>query len=271
MKGFIYQKLQVLFFVSYLCQFQCLFAADEWVSTDVRSFSLGNIHAIGSEWLNPAAIAFSEQKRIGLSISNRFQMSELNTAALYLASPNKRLDMAFRAVTFGYEDYRLTQMQGNFAKQVFADFAIGIHLAYLHESSIMEEESSSAFSSGLGIYHRLNEQLDWAVSGENLLTTQKDLPWNVYAGIQYRPADAAGLFLEAGYNKENALHFSAGFEYLISDALILRSGYHSGTRTPSFGVAYLWDCWTVDVGFSIHSVLGASAMIGVSYKLTIDN
>ncbi|GHS99182.1 hypothetical protein FACS189421_09150 [Bacteroidia bacterium] len=266
MKGFIVLKI-VLFFLFCLFSFQDLFATDPLISTDVRSFSLGNIRALSDELLNPATVSFSEKKQLGISVFNRFEMSELNTASLYLKYPHKLLDMGIKLATFGYEDYRLTQLQGSFSKKIVEDLAIGIQLTYLNESSRWEEASRSHFSSGLGIYYLLNEQVDLALLGENLLHTSENASPNGYAGMKYKASGNMAFLLEAGGGKEIPFRFSAGLEYTVFERFTIRSGYDSGSQTPSFGAAYRWNRWTMDVGFSLHSVLGISSMIGVNYEL----
>jgi hypothetical protein len=266
MKGFIVLK-KVLFFFFFLFPFQDLFATDPLFSTDVRSFSLGNIRALSDELLNPATVSFSDKKQLGVAVFNRFEMNELKTASLYLKYPHKLLDTGVKLAAFGYEDYRLTQLQGSFSKKVFTGFAIGIQLTFLNESSRWEESSRSYFSSGLGVYYCLNEQVDLALSGENLLHTSDNAFWNGYAGMKYKPSDSVVLLLEAGGGKDVNFRFSAGLEYTVFDRFTIRSGYDSGSQTPSFGAAYRLNRWTMDVGFSLHSVLGISSMIGINYEL----
>jgi hypothetical protein len=212
-------------------------------------------------------VSFSAKKQLGVSVFNRFEMSELNTASLYLKYPHKYLDAGVKLSTFGYEDYRLTQLQGSFSKKVSSGWAIGIQLTYLNELSRWEEASRSYFSSGLGIYYCLNEQVDFALLGENLLHTSENASRNGYAGMKYKPSGSVVLLLEAGGGKEIPFRFSAGFEYTVFDRFTIRSGYDSGSQSPSFGTAYRWNRWTMDVGFSLHSVLGISSMIGINYEL----
>ena len=162
MKGFnLQQKIQ--FFFVFLFPVQVLYATDAWFDTGVRSFSLGNIRAVGDDWLNPATISFAEGKQLGLAVFNRFQMSELNTANLYYVHPNKFLDAGFRFTSFGYEDYRILQLQGGFSKKIFPDLSIGIQLNFRNIHSRWDEDSQVAFSSGLGVYYRLNEKVDLAL------------------------------------------------------------------------------------------------------------
>ena len=265
MKGFnIHHKIQ--FFFVFLFPVQVLYATDAWFDTGVSSFSLGNIRAVGDDRLNPAAISFAEGKQLGLSVFNRFQMSELNTANLSFIYPNKYLDAGFRLTTFGYEDYRILQLQGAFSKKIIPDLSIGIQLNYRNTQSRWEERSQNGFSSGLGIYYRLNEQVDLAVLGENLLRTSGQEPWRWQAGLQYSASESVVLFLETGYNKEKLFRFSAGADYTVLEQIHIRSGYDSVHGMPSFGVGYAWNRWRVDVGVLFHSALGMSSMIGVEYQ-----
>ena len=267
MKGFnVHRKIQ--FFFVFLFPVQVLYATDGWFATEVRSFSLGNIRTVGDECLNPAALSFSNGKQVELSIFNRFQMSELNTANLFYMYPNKYLDSGFRLTAFGYEDYRILQLQGGFSKKILPDLSIGIQLNYRNIRTRWEEDSQSGFSSGLGIYYRLNKKVDLALLGENLLCTANQELLRFQVGIQYRASEGVVLFLETGYNKEKLFRFSVGAEYSIGEQFHIRSGYDSTHGMPSFGVGYRWKRWRVDVGFSFHSVLGMSSMIGVSLPLT---
>jgi hypothetical protein len=258
--------LKIRFFCVLLLPAQVLYATDAWFDTGARSFSLGNIRTVGDEGFNPASNSFAERKQLGLSVFNRFQMSELNTANLSFIYPNKYLDAGFRLTTFGYEDYRITQLQGNFSKKIISDLSIGIQLNYRNIRTRWEEDSQAVFSSGLGIYYRLNEQVDIALLGENLLCTAKEKNWRWQAGLQYRASENVALFLETGYNKEKLFRFAVGAEYAILKQFHIRSGYDSVHGMPSFGVGYNWNCWQVDVGFSFHSILGMSSIIGVGYK-----
>jgi len=264
MKGFI-SKIQ--FFLVFLFPVQVLYATDAWFTTGARSFSLGNIRAAGDEWLNPATISFTERKHLSLSVFNHFQMSELNTVNLSFACPNKYLDAGLLFSTFGYEDYRITQLQSSFSKNIIPDLSIGIQLNYRNTKSRWEEDSQAGFSSGLGIYYRLGKRVDLALLGENLLCFSWKEMWRWQAGLQYQVSESVNVFAEIGYNKEKVFRFSVGMEYAILEQFYIRSGYDSMHGMPSFGVGYGWNRWQVDVGFSFHSVLGMSSVIGVKYRL----
>jgi hypothetical protein len=258
--------LRIPFFFGFLFFFQILYAADDWPASGAQSFGMGNIRAVGNDYLNPAAISFSDRKAVDLSVLNRFQMSELNTANLSLIYPDKRLDAGFRLSAFGYEDYRIAQLQGSFAKKIRKNLSLGIQVNYRNTQSRWEEDSQACFSSGLGVYYRLNEQVDLALLGEDLFCTSDEKLWRWQAGLQYHASDHVALFVESGYDKDKTFRFVAGIDYALFEQFHFRSGYDSDHGMPAFGVGYGWNQWQVDVGFSFHSVLGTSSAIGIRYQ-----
>jgi hypothetical protein len=255
-----------LFFVCFFICFQELYGVDEWSSTDVRSFSLGNIRALSDELLNPASISFAERTLGGISVLNRFQMKELNTANLYLKYPNKRLDAGFKLSIFGYEDYRMIRSQFGFSKKISSGFALGVHLSYLNESSILDDYPYSSLASSLGGCYMINRQITLAFLGENLLHTSKRDDIGLYAGVKYKPSESSLFVFETGYAKEFPFRFAVGFEYAVEEKFLIRAGFNSYFQTPSLGVAYRWTKGWVETGFSWHSTLGISSMAGLNFE-----
>jgi len=204
---------------------------------------------------------------VGLDVWNRFAMSELNTAIVHWKFPNPLVDFGAKLASFGYSDYRISQFQGHFAKKLFNGFSLGVHLNYFLQSSVLEESDRHFLSSGIGIYYRMNNKIDWAVSGEHLLSTFDKKPWSIHAGMRYLLTNEAILFFETATDYEKPFSFSAGLEYAVLQQVFLRSGYSSFGKTPSFGLGYVWEKWKIDVGFSVHNILGISSVIGVIYKL----
>ncbi|MDR1737739.1 MAG: hypothetical protein LBR66_02840 [Candidatus Symbiothrix sp.] len=244
-----------------------VFAVGELETTDTRSVSLGGVRALSADLLNPAQVSFTERPFIGLSVLNRFQMKELNTANLSVAFPNVWVDAGVQLATFGFSDYRLSRLQGSFSKKLSGSVAVGIQLAAVVESSILEPTDRYGISSGLGVIYRINEKVDCAVLGENLLTTLPEINRNICAGVNYHAVENVNLLTEVAYGNRTDLYFVAGMEYIVSELFALRAGYNSYTHSPSLGVGFLMHKWRIDAGFSFHSVLGLNSAIGVIYEL----
>ncbi|MDR0833424.1 MAG: hypothetical protein LBN93_04455 [Candidatus Symbiothrix sp.] len=227
-------------------------AADEW-----------QMHALSNELLNPAQLSIANQREVGLSVYNRFQLSELNTGSLYAKYPNQWLDAGVKVSTFGYEEYQLLEGQVSVAKKVFANVALGINITVVNENSVLEEASKTYFSSGLGAFGRWNERFDWAFLVEHALGNLPGEPVNWFGGCTYKPVEFAAIFLEGSYNQTEHFNLSIGLEYEILGQFSLRSGLMTATGMPNFGAGYRWKQWRADVGFSLHPELGTSSIIGI--------
>jgi hypothetical protein len=266
MKESVFSFLQKFFFIVLLFYCQNGTAINELFFVDTRSFSLGNVHALSNEVLNPASISFSKQKQAGISIMNRFGMKELNSANIYLKYPNQWVGVGLKLSTFGYEDYRIIQSQASLAKKLTNKFSLGVQLAYINESSILEDSSNHFITSGVSIYYVMNEQIALTILGENILHSFKQNLLTVYGGMKYEPIENTTILLEASYGKEALFNFSIGFEYEIFDQLTLSTGFRTNPKMPSLGLAYKWNQWRVETGFSLHPQLGISSMVGINFE-----
>ncbi|MDR0506779.1 MAG: hypothetical protein LBH32_08210 [Dysgonamonadaceae bacterium] len=261
---FIGVKILVL---TVLCCFHfTVLAIEELNLTDARSFALGNLHALSHESVNPAALSFSDQL-LGASVLNQFEMKELNTSNLWLKYPNRYLDAGITFSHFGYEDYRIVQMQAGFAKKIIPELSLGINLLYFRKSSFWEENAANRLSSCIGIVYQSSKTVEFSFLAENILHNFPYRLWKLYGGMDYRVLENCSLLLESGYNANKQFDFSLGIEYELLDKIWIRAGTQIILKMPSFGVGYKWKNWTVDAGFSLHPVLGTSSMIAVTYLL----
>lgn len=242
-----------------------LCASDPWFSTGARALARGNIRSVGDEWLNPAELPLTDGKRISLSVLDRFRMSELSTAELAFACPNRFLDAGCRFTTFGYADYRIMQWQSGFAKTIRTGCTIGLQLNARHTRSRWADNVPVGLSAGLGLHYRLNERLDLALLGEHLLRLSTQETARGQVGCRYRMSPALVFFTEVATGGKARSRFSVGADYLFSESLRIRSGYDSERGMPAFGAGYAWSCWMMDVGFALHSTLGISSIISATY------
>ena len=261
MKSFVSLGV-VLLFHSFFCT---VFAIGELVSTDARSFALGNLHALSRSYINPAWHSFQSNSQLGISVLNQFEMKELNTIHVYGSHPNKYLDAGLAFSHYGYEDYQINQIQAGLSKKILSGLSIGINLAYYQENSIWEEKANNQLSSDIGICYQLNESLEFAFLADHILHTFPDRLWNVHGGISYKATEGCFLLAETSYGASKRFNLSIGLEYELAKQFTLRAGAHTATKTPSFGIAYQWKRWKIDTGFALHPVLGVSSIIGLNY------
>jgi hypothetical protein len=241
-------------------------AIGELISTDARSFALGNMHALSRAFLNPAYLSVQTVPQVSISVLNQFEMKELNTFYICGKYPNPYIDAGLTIAHYGYADYRIVQVQSGFAKKILPELAFGLNLIYFRESSFLEEQARNGLSSDIGLYYQLNSSLALAFLAANVLHTFPDRIENFYAGLTYEALKNCFFLVEAHYDVNQYFNLSFGLEYELMEKFSIRTGIQTGVKTPSFGVGFQQDRWTLDAGFSLHPVLGVSSIIGINYQ-----
>jgi hypothetical protein len=265
MKNFILFGVKSLILILLSFSFHSVSAIGELNLTDARSFALGNLQSLSQGFINPAHFSFQTQAQLGVSVLNRFEMKELNTTYLQGTYPNKYIDAGLAFSHYGYEDYQIIQTQVGLAKKILPELSIGINLVYFHETSILAEDEINHLSSDIGIYYQLNETIELALLMNNVLHTFDEKLEKISGGISYEALENCFLLAEANYDASKKLNFSLGIEYELLQQFDLRAGIHAASQTPSFGIAYQWNHWTIDTGFALHPTLGLSSIIGFNY------
>lgn len=87
-------------------------------------------------------------------------------------------------------------------------------------------------------------------------------PW-LLAQVTHRPNALWLTVVEAEYTGRFAVHL--GMEYLFCNILYLRAGIGSNPMTASFGAGAAAGRYRVDIGASVHSVLGVSPSLSISF------
>ena len=265
MKLYFFRGIRIIFLFLFISKFQEVYPFDEVRSADVRALSLGQIKALSQGLVNPAYLPFSEQKQIGISVFNRFEMKELSTRSLFALLPNRWLDMNLRLSVFGYNEYQLIEGQAGFAKKLSSGFAIGTSVGYITKNSILEERIQSYLLADLSFLWRINDVFEWALTTENLIHTRNSQPTFCFTGVKYQLAPTASVLLESGVDFQNSFGISAGIEYEIVKELTVRGGFRNSLQTPSLGFAVRIEHWNVDTAFLFHPTLGVSGGIAVEY------
>jgi hypothetical protein len=240
-------------------------AIGELISTDARSFALGNLHALSQESLNPAYLSFHTNPQLSISVLNQFEMKELSTFYLQGTYPNPFIDAGLTFSHYGYADYRIIQIQTGAAKKIYQGLSIGVNLIYFRETSMWEETARNSLSSSIGIYYQTNPSIAFALLAENILHTFPDKIENFYGGLNYEALDNCFFLVEMHYSANKHFNLSLGIEYELIEKFKIRTGIQTGVKTPSFGIAFQQNPWIINAGFSLHPVLGLSSIIGINY------
>jgi len=264
MKLYFFRGIKFVFLFLFISQSQAVYPFDEVKSIDVRALSLGQMQAL-SQLMNPAFLSFSEQKQLGVSVFNRFEMKELSTQSVFGLIPNRLLDMNFHLLVFGYSDYQLIEGQAGFARKLSSKFSIGTSVSYLIENSVLEESTRKYLHADISFFWQINETFGWALTTENLIHTGNSQPVSCFSGLKWQLNPVTCFLLESGYDSQKRFSVCAGVEYEIVKNLMVRGGFRNNPQTPSLGFAYKLEHWNIETAFLFHQALGLSSGISVSY------
>jgi len=264
MKSYFFRGIKIVFLFLFISKFQMAYPFDEVKFIDIRALSLGQMKAL-SQLTNPAFLPFSEQKQIGASVFNRFEMKELSTQSIFGLIPNRLLDMNLHLSVFGYSDYQLIEGQAGFAKKLSSKFSIGTSVSYLVENSILEESLRTYLQADISFLWQINQTFEWALTTENLIHTRNSQPVACFSGIKCRLIPETYVLLEAGYDSQKRFSACAGVDYEIVKNLMVRGGFRNNPQTPSLGFAYKIEHWNIETAFLFHQALGLSSGIAITY------
>ncbi len=248
-----------------ICTFQPILAIlPDPVPLDVRSFSLGHLHALSHELTNPAYLSFQTQKTIHFAVLNHFEMPELNTPSMGVIVPNHLLDCGLEFSSFHFSEYQLLSARAGFSKKLASGISMGINFLYCHES--MDDHSNQIYSSDLGFHFQYSPKWSIALLGNHLLNSDGIRPaW--HAGVNITLLPSCHLLIEPSWRYSTGWTFSAGFEYELMDQFMFRAGVCSNPSVPCLGIAYTLHDFHLAAGFGFNTCLGANSAISIAYSL----
>lgn len=240
----------------------------------VRSAALGNAGTAldGGPWIraNPSLTAHLEERRFELFGSRSFEMSELQLAAGALAIPSSRSALTMTARTFGFSEYRDTQLGFGYARElpgeVQTNASAGLAVIYDHRS-IAGYESRGKLGIILGGSVRLSSTLLLGMQAANIHRSvdaaSSSLPQQLAVGLGYRPSKSTRLLLDLRKEMRYPLAIHAGLEVQPSEVLALRIGIATGPRLFTVGIGISPGAVRGGLAFLYHYALGWSPAVSV--------
>lgn len=251
----ILNKLRLL--ITSLCLLSTpIWAVDNVRITSVKGMGLGFQGVTQSITFNPALVSWANKLQLETQFNNRYAIQELSTYALNLSLPNRFIDVALSAATFGSSIYRESTFGLMIGKQLMDNISLGGAIYYSHSN--MLDNQYNQVSVDLGITYLLNERFKLALACLNLsqgYDIRTGFIWNIHSQVTF-----AG---EISYAESAAFAGSVGIEYQPIPAFSVRSGIITHAMQPTFGLGYTFSSFTLDGALSYHHALGVSSAIGL--------
>ena len=217
---------------------------------------------------NPAGLSSLTSREAGLFYSPApFGVKEQSSAYMAYCEPASFGSLGAGFGTYGFELFRETKIALGYGKAISKIFFAGISAVY-HNVSIRNYGSKGVFLFNIGAIARLNDQVGFGFSIENLSRStianeSNQIPSVLWAGIDLNFIEqtqfTAAVRKEIGFNP--SLHL--GTEYSIIDFLKLRIGVCNEPDLCSAGFGIIYNFIQADYAFSSHKDLGLTHQFGL--------
>lgn len=247
-----------------------------YFSVGARSNSLANSSvALCDGWSyfhNPGALGALKKAEIGISYENRFLLKELQTQSIVYAQPLKKGVISFGALYYGLDIFRSSRIGFGYSMKLLENLCAGVQLNYqsIHFSS--NYSPSKTVTAEAGMYLKLMDQWNMGVSlfnlGRSKFSRDSDerLTTLMRIGSTYEFSELVKWTLEAEKNVNSLLRIKSGVEYNPIKKLFFRIGVATQPMEYTFGFAYRFSHFQLDLGSAFHQQLGWSPHFSISYK-----
>jgi hypothetical protein len=227
-------------------------------------------HDFWSAFHNQAALSFSRKPSFGSNYENRFGLPELSTCSAGLILPVPRATLGLIYSRFGYRDFRRDMAGIGCGLSLSHSVSAGIQIDCFTEKSYGDYASwySVTFEGGLSVL--LNEKTVLAFHFFNPVPgrfRQREMVSSLSTGIGIMPGKGLFAGVEADLSSSGEYDLRTGFEYELSEKVILRGGFRTEHSSFCFGLGYRLKPLSVDLAFSTHDRLGVTSSVSLVFNI----
>jgi hypothetical protein len=207
---------------------------------------------------NPAALATLNRPMATIATEMRFGVTELRPIGVGFIQPTKSGVFGVSLQHFGFSALRQQKLGLALARRFSDQLNVGIQLDYVHLKSpnygnalITKDLTLAAF-----VYNPLAVRL----SGE------ERTPSVFRLGTAYTVNPYVIIALELEKSLVDAVNFSFGLDYKITDVVSVRCGFSSLPARFSFGLGYTWQGkFVMDFGLAHQALVGSVPAVSLTY------
>ena len=239
------------------------------------SAGMGGVQtAIPNAWAahtNPGLLPWVDKMSFAIGTENRFLLSALNGSGLAGVVPIKTGTLGVAVTSFGYSQFRRSRLGLSYGLQLGDNISGGISIHYDLLNIGNNYGSAGALSGSAGFSARVNENLMLAAYVFNPFrvnfseNVDENIPTILNIGIAYSFSEKV-LFssdLEKDINVKPGL--KVGLRYQPGDKFFIRVGFRTLPQSYTFGFGLELGTFEMDLGTSIHPVLGVSPNLSLQY------
>ncbi len=251
--------------------------AQTYPQTGARSAAMGNASlCLSDTWSvynNPGIFGMLQESGIAAAYENRFLVKELSTQSFafgYHTAKAGNIGVHFQQ--FGFNLYRESLLGLTYGMKLFEHFSAGIQLNY-HRVALNDfYGSKNALTAGIGLFYRMNDNLEFGVRALNISRTRlaspedERFPTTFALGAAYHFSEKVLWTAEAEKTMIHRLNVKSGLEFHPHEILALRIGVNSRPFQSSFGLGLKLRKFRFDLATIWHSTLGISPSAGIQFN-----
>lgn len=244
--------------------------ADEYVlnesalHTDARDLSLGGLVCT----FEPMS-----DNKLEITYLMPFNLKDLSMRKLDFYKKAFGLDWSAGWYQSGNADWMENNLRLHVGKNLNENFYLGVEANVLWLDNAADGMSSACFAE-LDCHYMLSEKLTIGLAlmnpgGVRIRSGNDRIPLSsaAFLGTRYSPAKKCLLFCEVTTRLNQPLTGRMGLEYVLNDALTLRTGLSTTPMMPCWGIGGTLNRFRYSWGGNLHPILGMSNGFTLSFCL----
>ena len=210
---------------------------------------------------NQAALARIKNLSAGIYSEKRFFLNELTLYNALVALPTRTGNFALDACSFGFTDYRETQLGLAYARSLGSKIDVGARFNY-YSMNMPAYGSASSINFDVGAIFRLTEKLNAGLHLYNPTRSklgrseEEKIPASYSAGLGFEPSDKVFASVEIEKEEDQRVNVNAGLQYQFLSQFLTRLGVSTSSSLAYLGIGFKWRSMRLDAVASYHPQLG---------------
>lgn len=213
---------------------------------------------------NTAGISCISQNTFGISVENRFGLSDLSYAQCRVAIPNTYGVVQGHWNNSGNESYAINDWGISFARALSPLFSMGIKGRYKQEK--IGYDKQSAVMVDVGLRYQITAQLYAASAISNPFRDSLEST-AFHLGLEYHLSKKVSLAIAAKKEESLPLSLHTYLKYFPTENIYLYTSISTQASSNAFGMAFLWKSLAIDAHISYHYYLGLSPQMALTYSV----
>ena len=218
---------------------------------------------------NPAAAVYNNKLNIGIDVSNRFLIEDVNSAlALGNININKNNKLVLSLSTFGNEYYNQNKASIAYALKLSNKLSSALQLCGTFNKIYSEEIKLLRFSPAmkLVVFYKINEFLN--ISSAYLLESHpaeysNKLTQEISFGASYLLDERVQMFYQASYKNSSSTKMAIGLLVRFNEKISAQIGVKNNDLSLSFGASFQIKSIRIVSSFSYQHYLGFSPSVSI--------